>query len=101
MELIKLFVAYALDAMGMCGSSSDTSRVAAVTSWMNWLKYAGPSACYALQNNLNVYAIVYLTPHFFALFNNFKIVPAAILAKYILKQKFSSVQWVALLLLVT
>ena len=96
-EFIKLLFAYGFDYAGMCGSSPDKLKS---TSWGNWLRYAGPAFLYAVQNNLNVYATFYLSPHVFSLFNNSKVICAAVCGKYLLKQKFSSMQWLSLVLLV-
>lgn len=96
-EFIKLIFAYGFEYAGMCGSSPDMLKT---TSWRNWARYAGPAFLYAVQNNLNVYATFYLSPHVFSLFNNSKVICAAVCGKYLLKQKFSSMQWLSLVLLV-
>ena len=70
------------------------------TTWHNWMRYSGPALLYAVQNNLNIYATSYLSAHVFALFNNGKVVFAAVCAKFLLGQKFSIIQWLSLFLLV-
>ena len=81
----------------MCGSNPDMKKT---TTWYNWMRYSGPALLYAVQHNLNIYATSYLSAHVFALFNNGKVVFAAVCAKFLLGQKFSIIQWLSLFLLV-
>lgn len=70
------------------------------TSWSSWCKYGAPALIYAIQNNLNIHGISYLSAPVFTLFNNSKILFSALFATLLLRQKFSMTQWFALCLLI-
>ena len=70
------------------------------TSWSQWCKYGAPALIYAIQNNLNIHGISYLSAPVFTLFNNSKILFSALFATLLLRQKFSITQWFALCLLI-
>jgi len=58
-----------------------------------------PGLLYAVENNLKIPATVYLHPHVFALFNNSKVIFAAIGMVILLGKKFSVLQWMSMALL--
>eukprot|EP00392_Amoebophrya_sp_AT5.2_P017545 g17920.t1 len=64
------------------------------------LRYGLPAFFYALQNNMNILAIPLLHPHVFQLFNNLKIVSAALFSSLILGKQYQRQQWCGMLLLV-
>lgn len=74
-------------------------RPPAFSSWKNYLRYSIPGLLFAFENNLKVYATFYLRPTYFALFNTSKIFFAAVCARLILKQRFTFLQWLSLVLL--
>merc|ERR1719183_1158720 len=69
------------------------------TTWRGFLVYAVPGFLYAVENNLKIPATVYLHPHVFALFNNSKVIFAAIGMVVLLGKRFSVMQWVSMALL--
>jgi len=61
--------------------------------------YAVPATFFIVQNNLVFLALSLLDPPTFQLWACFKIIPVGVLARLMLGQRRSSVQWVSLLLL--
>eukprot|EP00392_Amoebophrya_sp_AT5.2_P007889 g7908.t1 len=98
-EFFKLVAAVFLDRLGLCGSTPDSRRTTSFVSWLRY-EYAGPALMYAVQNNLGFYAISLLGPPLFSLFVNAKILFAALSGAVLLRQHFTSVQWLALVNLV-
>ncbi|CAD7957256.1 unnamed protein product [Amoebophrya sp. A120] len=64
------------------------------------LRYAMPAFFYAVQNNMNILAIPLLHPHIFQLFNNLKIVSAAVFSTLLLRKRYTQMQWLGMALLV-
>lgn len=77
-----------------------TGERAGITSWSQFCKYGAPALIYAIQNNLNIHGISYLSAPVFTLFNNSKILFSALFATLLLRQKFSCTQWASLCLLI-
>ncbi len=75
--------------------STSTSTLN-TTSWRNWIRYAAPSIIYCVTNNLNVFAVVLLGGHVFALFSNTKLIFGAVTNYFFMGQKFTTIQWTAL-----
>jgi len=69
------------------------------TTFKGFLVYAVPGFLYAIENNLKIPATVYLHPHVFALFNNSKVIFAAIAMVALLGKRFSVLQWTSMALL--
>ena len=69
-------------------------------SWAQWCKYGAPALIYAIQNNINIHGISYLSAPVFTLFNNSKILFSALFATLLLRQRFSRIQWASLCLLI-
>ena len=63
------------------------------------LSYAIPALLYVLQNNIIYVAMTLLDPPTFQLWACFKLIPAGVLARLVLGQRRTGVQWAALLLL--
>ena len=72
---------------------------AAVSKVMGVMAYAVPAALYIAQNNLTIRAMGYLDPPTFQLWVTFRLIPAALLTRFVLKRSVSLVQWIALILL--
>lgn len=70
------------------------------TTFRGFLVYAVPGFLYAVENNLKIPATVFLHPHVFALFNNSKVIFAAVGMVLLLGKRFSVLQWVSMVLLV-
>ena len=68
---------------------------------MGFIYFAVPGGLYFLGNNLALIALKYLSSHLVAMLANFKLLVAAGLASTFLKQKFSMLQWLSLVLVVT
>ncbi|CAD7931333.1 unnamed protein product [Amoebophrya sp. A25] len=96
-EFFKLVAAILFDRLGYCGSSSESKRS---TTLANWARYGGPALLYAVCNNLAFVAITLLGPAMFSLFVNSKILFAAVAGALLLKQKFTTIQWLGLVNLV-
>jgi len=63
------------------------------------LIYAVPASFFIIQNNLVFKALALLDPPTFQLFACFKIIPVGVLARIILGQRRTNVQWASLVLL--
>ncbi|XP_059163402.1 probable UDP-sugar transporter protein SLC35A4 [Physella acuta] len=63
------------------------------------LPFAIPALCYCLNNNLAVFMQTQMDPATYMVLGNLKIVTTAILYKIIIKKKFSTMQWMAIALL--
>ncbi|CAD7973460.1 unnamed protein product [Amoebophrya sp. A120] len=63
-------------------------------------RYALPGLFYAVQNNCIILAVPLLHPHVFGLFNNLKIVSAAVFSSLFLRKRFRVREKVGLLLLI-
>jgi len=113
-EFLKLLVSIALwvampatrtrrplsSADGRLGSSNDAPSPAAFSKVTGVLAYAVPAALYLAQNNLTIRAMGLLDPPTFQLWVSFRLLPAAVLTRFVLKRHVSLVQWIALILLV-
>ncbi|CAK0897587.1 unnamed protein product [Prorocentrum cordatum] len=69
------------------------------TTLGGWAYYAIPGFLYAVENNLKIPATVILHPHVFALFNNSKVIFAAVGMVLLLGRRFSVLQWMSMVLL--
>jgi glycerol-3-phosphate cytidylyltransferase len=111
-EFLKLIVSIALWALMPPTSTSLPVTVseddklckcppspAAVSKVMGVMAYAVPAALYIAQNNLTIRAMSYLDPPTFQLWVTFRLIPAALLTRFVLKRSVSLVQWIALILL--
>ena len=82
------------DKLCNCPPSSAT-----VSKVMGVMAYAMPAALYIAQNNLTIRAMGYLDPPTFQLWVTFRLIPAALLTRFVLNRSVSLVQWIALILL--
>jgi glycerol-3-phosphate cytidylyltransferase len=71
----------------------------AVSKVMGVMAYAVPAGLYIAQNNLTIRAMGYLDPPTFQLWVTFRLIPTALLTRFVLKRSVSLVQWIALILL--
>ena len=95
-EVIKLAIAFALWQYQRCRGEGGAQ-------WqMSWrvLSYVIPAAIFVVQNNLTYMAMQLLDPPTFQLWVCFRLLPAGIFARVILKQHQMPTQWIALCLLV-
>ena len=71
------------------------------TSWKSYLEFAVPAAIYALENNINYWALKNLkTPMAFVVFGHVETPLVAFLSIIILRRRYSGYQWMAIFLLV-
>jgi len=77
----------------------ETGESRRTITMQGWIFYAVPSFLYAVDNNLKIPAAVYLDPHVFSLFNNSKVIFAAISMVLLLGKRFSVLQWMSIALL--
>merc|ERR1712008_55278 len=81
------------------GARAEKGETRLTTSWQGFAVYAVPGFLYAIENNLKIPATVYLHPHVFALFNNSKVIFAAIGMVILFRKRFSVLQWISMALL--
>lgn len=80
-------------------SSACPPSSAAVSGVASLMSYAMPAMLYLVQNNLTIRAMGLLDPPTFQLWVSFRLLPAALLTRFVLKRSVSLVQWIALILL--
>eukprot|EP00944_MAST-04C_sp_MAST-4C-sp1_P007804 g7804.t1 len=102
-EVLKLSIStrFYLKEMKELGQDAKVGRFATFSFWYASAYFAVPGGLYFLGNNLNMYAFKYLSSHLVTLLANFKLLVSAGLASVYLKQKFSVLQWLSLVLVVT
>lgn len=102
-EMLKLSIStrFYLKEMKQMNLDPKVGRFSTLSFWYASLYFAVPGGLYFLGNNLNMYAYKYLSSHLVTLLANFKLLVAAGLASVYLKQKFSLLQWVSLVLVVS
>ncbi|CAD7954999.1 unnamed protein product [Amoebophrya sp. A25] len=103
-ELAKVLAAFGLSCFserkGMFASRKTTIATCLSFVHSGGPRYAAPAFFYAVQNNMNILAIPMLHPHIFQLFNNLKIVSAAIFTALLLGKRYGTRQWLGMLTLV-
>ena len=57
-EILKLLVAKVL---ARATEDQEALKEASSTKWTEWCQYGAPALIYAIQNNLNIYGISYLS----------------------------------------
>jgi drug/metabolite transporter (DMT)-like permease len=108
------FIAFAQESLKLCVSiyfynkemkglnlNPNLERLFTVKFWWASVYFAIPGGLYFIGNNLALIAYKYLSSHLVAMLANFKLLVSASLASIYLKQKFSMLQWVSLVLVVT
>ena len=101
-EVIKLCVSSHFYRKEMNDAKLDAKfgRLLTMKFWWASIYFAIPGGLYFLGNNLALIALKYLSSHLVALLANFKLLVSAGLASIFLKQKFSMLQWISLVLVV-
>lgn len=101
-ELLKWLMATVLDKcwFDFDSSSSQGEAPGKSTTWNNYVWYSVPAVIYGISNNLLIYDISLLGPSLFSLFNNLKIVSTTLLSSLVLAKYFTSIQWIAVVMLV-
>ena len=101
-EMIKLCVSSHFYRKEMNDAKLDAKfgRLLTMKFWWASIYFAIPGGLYFLGNNLALIALKYLSSHLVALLANFKLLVSAGLATIFLKQKFSMLQWLSLVLVV-
>lgn len=69
-------------------------------SFRSYLTYSIPALCYAASNSMNIYALASLNPVVFHVLSSLKILFTALFSWMILNQRLTSIQYIAMLLLV-
>ena len=64
-------------------------------------KFLVPSVCYAINNNMFFLAMYYTTPPIWNILCQMRVIFTAIVYKFVFKKSFTSLQWVAMILLMT
>jgi len=98
-ELTKIMCCLGVEWWQGDASRAEKGESRKTTTWQGFAVYAVPGFLYALENNLKIPATVYLHPHVFALFNNSKVIFAAVGMVILLGKKFSVLQWISMALL--
>lgn len=98
-ELLKTLCCLVVEAQQGDAYRQEKGEPRKTTTFQGWLVYAVPGFLYAVENNLKIPATVYLHPHVFALFNNSKVIFAAIGMVLLLGKRFSLLQWMSMALL--
>lgn len=98
-EFTKILVCLGMEHWQGDANRAEKGESRRTTTFQGFLIYAVPGFLYALENNLKIPATVYLHPHVFALFNNSKVIFAAIGMVLLLGKKFSVLQWMSMALL--
>jgi len=98
-ELFKILCCLAVEKHQGDSARAEKGEARKTTTWEGYMVYAVPGVLYALENNLKIPATVYLHPHVFALFNNSKVIFAAIGMGVLLGRRFSLLQWMSMGLL--
>merc|ERR1719262_1303722 len=98
-ELTKILCCLGVENWQGDAHRAEKGEARKTTNLQGFLVYAVPGFLYALENNLKIPATVYLHPHVFALFNNSKVIFAAVGMVILLGKKFSVLQWMSMALL--
>merc|ERR1719401_1588075 len=98
-ELSKCLCCYGVELWQGNAYRQEKGEARKSITFQGFAFYAVPGFLYAVENNLKIPATVYLHPHVFALFNNSKVVFAAIGMVVLLGKSFSALQWVSMFLL--
>ena len=107
------FIAFATESLKLCISTflynkemkdqnlnPKFERLSTIEFWWASIYFAIPGGLYFIGNNLALIALKYLSSHLVAILANFKLLVSASLASVFLKQKFSILQWVSLVMVV-
>merc|ERR1719266_1663427 len=98
-ELTKLMYCLGIESWQGDASRAEKRETRLTTTWQGFAVYAVPGFLYAIENNLKIPATVYLHPHVFSLFNNSKVIFAAVGMVILLGKRFSVLQWMSMALL--
>jgi hypothetical protein len=98
-EAFKILVCLGMEQYQGDAYRAEKGEARKTSNLQGWLVYAVPGFLYAVENNLKIPATVYLHPHVFALFNNSKVIFAAIGMVILLGKRFSVLQWMSMALL--
>ena len=87
--------------LGQGWADSLRKDLAVHASWRSYLEFAVPAAIYALENNINYWALKNLkTPMAFVVFGHVETPLVALLSVVVLRRQYSGYQWMAIFLLV-
>lgn len=95
-ELIKLLVSFYL----LRKQQRETPEHARMTqTWQSIMLFPVPSLIYWVHNNVQFYTLRYVDPATYQILGNLKIVTTGVLFRLLLQRRLSTLQWIALALL--
>lgn len=95
-EILKLIVSTVFLRQAMATSESPVKMT---RTWNTWVLFPVPSLIYVVHNNVQFYMLKYLNPSTYQILGNLKIITTGLLFRIFLGRRLSTLQWVALMLL--